>query len=162
MKRPEAAPRCERLLVRDAPAMSVRLQWTHGFRSGSGLPSSANVEWAGRIGHPSSYGLLGGTRTTGAPQVAVWPDAAPFRHSLAGRGDHVRWGLPQEYEAPLLDALRRQPVPMRISTAAHGEVGSSLHVFQSLAALLGRVLAAGVPPEDEELWRWRDACWNDR
>jgi len=159
MKRPSVSGPDERLVVRDAPLMSLRIWTTSGFRSGSGLPSSVRVEWAGRIGHPSSYGMLGGTRSP-ISRVRVFPSDAKFRDALAARADDVRWGLPAEYESVVVDALHDQLLTVSVSQAAHGTVGSSPHVFRALTNLLCRLLAEGVPLEDSEIWRLRDRAWN--
>jgi hypothetical protein len=160
MKRPAPPERRERLLVRESPMMSMRLWWMPGFRTGSRLPSSARVVWGGRPGHPSSYGLLGGS-TFRQARLAVSSDESTYRDSLAGSADNVRWGLPVEYQAAVLDALTQQPRPVMVGTAAHGAIGSSSSVFRGLAVLLARLLATGVPDNDVEVWKLRDRCWND-
>ncbi len=143
--------------------MSMRIRWSPGFRSGSNLPETAEIEWAGRVGHPSSYGLLGGRRTSGDAQVAVTYDGTPtYKGSLAGRSDKVLWALPAEYERAVINVLRQQPVPVVVTDAAHGEVGSSEYVFHTLAAMLGHVMAAGVPADDDDVWLLLDRCWSDR
>ncbi len=140
--------------------MSLRIWTTPGVHSGSDLPATATVEWAGRTGHPSSYGLLGGARSS-APRISVFPSGAKFRGSLARSSDEVRWGLPAEYEAAIAEAMEDQPQAVVVSQVAHGRIGSSMYVFRCLTVLLCRLLAGGVPNEDAEVWKLRDRCWAD-
>jgi hypothetical protein len=92
MRRPPAPSPSRRLLVRDGGSMSMRVEWGMGFRSGSSLPSWATVEWAGRIGHPSSYGLLGGAPLR-APGIGVIDEGGRFAEALATSGDDVSLGV---------------------------------------------------------------------
>jgi hypothetical protein len=140
--------------------MRLRIVRGHSRNSGSRGPTWAHVEWAGRAGHPSSYGLLGGTRAD-KPGVRVQPSGAKFRDSLASRADDVRWGLEPEYESAILDALESQPQGVLVSTAAHGAIGSSPYVFARLATFLCRILSTDVPVEDSEVWRLFDQVWSD-
>lgn len=140
--------------------MKLRVQLGPNGR-GSSLPSWATVEWVGRSGHPSSYGLLTGARSESA-RIAVVDGGARFREALAGRNDSVNWGLPQEYTAAIEAVLHAEPQQVVISQAAHGEIGSSPYVFACLTRLLCRILAAGLPVEDDEVWRLRDQCWTDQ
>jgi hypothetical protein len=152
--------RGHRLLVRQTPMMTLRVECSPGRKGGSGAPTSATVEWAGRIGHPSSYGLLGG-RLAASAGVEVQSSGAKYKDALASRSDDVRWGLPAEYDAAVQSMLEVRPQPVRVSTAAHGAIGSSEYVFQRVALLLCRVLAGGLPTEDSEVWRLLDQCWNE-
>ncbi|WP_141718835.1 hypothetical protein [Curtobacterium sp. ER1/6] len=92
------------------------------------------VEWrSDRIGHPGSYGCLGGRLATGSPApVHAARDGSPFLTSLAGSADTVLWGLPDEYRA----AVDGVPLRLTITRAAHGEASSSLGVFRDLAHVL--------------------------
>jgi hypothetical protein len=149
-----------RVLIRDGSTMSLRVESGVTSRTGSALPSWATVEWSGRIGHPSSYGLLGGTPSR-VPSVNVGEAGGRFADSLAASADDVRWGLPPEYEGPVLEVLVAQPRPVHINRAAHGLVGSSEVVFRAVTRLLCQILTAGLPADDLEVWKLRDACWND-
>jgi hypothetical protein len=160
MKRQAPAGRQERFVIRKEPMMSLRIWTTTGVHSGSNLPATATVEWSGRAGHPSSYGLLGGARSSG-PRISVFPSGAKFRDALGSSSDDVRWGLPAEYEAAVAEALEDQPQAVMVSQAAHGRIGSSVYVFRGLTVLLCRLLAGGVPSEDAEIWKLRDRCWDD-
>ena len=105
------------------------------------------VEWAGRLGHPSSYGLLG--IAPGAPRVEIAD--APFPRSLAGRLDVVRFGLPPEYVA-VVDGED-------VTVAAHGEAGSSALVFRALLAVLKREIV--MQASDSDVWNVFDAVFVD-
>jgi hypothetical protein len=57
-----------------------------------------SVEWKGRAGHPSSYGLIGGHTSTDTTQLAPDLGAAIEKRSntaLTGDADVVHIGLPQ-------------------------------------------------------------------
>jgi hypothetical protein len=123
-------------------------------------PAWVHVEWAGRVGHPSSYGLLGGTRVDKSV-VRIQPSGAKFRDSLASGVDDVRWGSQPEFDVAILDALQSQPQCVLVSQAAHGAIGSSPYVFARLARFLGRILATDIPAEDAEVWRLFDQVWSD-
>ncbi len=127
---------------------------------GSTLPSYATVEWSGRVGHPSSYALLTGTRSK-TPGIALLDSGGAYRSPLVAGGDELRWGLPAEYEAAVADVLEHEPQAVVVSHAAHGLVGSSQAAFRGVARLLCRVLAGGLPSEDEAVWRLRDRCWQE-
>ena len=149
-----------RVVERAQPRMRLRIVRGRSSASGSHGPTWAHVEWAGRVGHPSSYGFLGGTRVDKSG-VRVQPSAAKFRDSLASAADDVRWGLEPEYEVAILDALESQPQGVLVSQAAQGAIGSSPYVFARLARFLGRILATDVPAEDAEVWRLFDQVCSD-
>jgi hypothetical protein len=81
---------------------------------------------------------------------------------LPGRADKVIWGLPDEYVNAVTTVLDEEVQPVLISHAAHGEIGSSSSVFAGLTRLLCRLLAGGLPPDEEGVWRLRDKCWGER
>lgn len=150
-----------RLLVRAGQMMTLRLETLPGFRSGSRLTSFAVVEWAGRVGHPSSYALLGGSKSDKAGvALSVTDSAQAFREALAAPTDSVQWGLPPEYEKAIVTALAEQPLPVLVSRSAHSKVGSSSLAFGAVAVLLSQILAWGVPDDDDAVWRQWDRCWN--
>jgi hypothetical protein len=124
-----------RVLERAQPRMRLRIVSGHTRTSGSHGPAWVHVEWAGRVGHPSSYGLLGGTRVDKSV-VRIQPSGAKFRDSLASGADDVRWGSQPEFEVAILDALQSQPQGVLVSQAAHGAIGSSPYVFARLARSL--------------------------
>lgn len=149
----------ERVLVRDRPLMLLRVELGPCAR-GSAVPAHATVEWAGRVGHPSSYALLTGTRS-GTAGIALLDSGDTYRSPLVRRGDNLRWGLPAEYETAVADVLEHEPQAVVVSHAGHGQIGSSQIAFRGVARLLCRVLAGGLPSEDEAVWRLRDRCWQD-
>jgi hypothetical protein len=124
------------------------------------VPLNLTVEWAGRVGHPSSYGLLTGRRSARA-SIGVPAAGVAYLDSLASGADDVRWGLPAEYRSAVVETVAGLAHPVRITDAAHGLAGSSPHVFRTLTGLLSRLLTVGVPDEDDELWRLHDAAARD-
>ncbi len=140
--------------------MKLRISSRLGYRSGSARPSSIDVEWVGRDGHPSSYGLLGGNQAPAA-RVDVYSGNAIFTDALVAGMDEVRWGLPDEYKEAVWETLQVQPTLVAISRAAHAAAGSSPHVFRALTAMLCRLLAGDGSPDDAGLWSLWDRCWND-
>jgi hypothetical protein len=159
MKRPTVPGPEQRVLVRSNGTMTLRVETAEGFRSGSQLPSFATVEWAGRIGHPSSYALLGGTRSDTAG-VSVHASGASFKEALAAPTDDVRWGLPSEYEEAIVSLLADQSQRVLVSRAAYGVVGSSERAFRAVALPLSQILASGLPSAEDAVWKLRDHCWN--
>ena len=140
--------------------MTLRVELGHrSGRSGSSLPPFATVEWAGRVGHPSSYALLGGTRSDQS-RVSQFGSGGLFKESLAAPADDVCWGLPPEYEDAILEVLAEQPQPVLVGRAAHGAVGSSAKVFRTVALMLSHVLAADLPGNDAAVWQEWDRGWN--
>jgi hypothetical protein len=148
------------MFVRDQPMMRLRVRLGPNGR-GSAIPSFATVEWVGRAGHPSSYGLLTGARSP-SPRLAIAEEGARYRDALPGRADKVIWGLPDEYVNAVTAVLDEDVQPVLISHAAHGEIGSSNFVFAGLTRLLCRLLAGGLPPDEEDVWRLQDKCWSER
>jgi hypothetical protein len=126
---------------------------------------SSAVLGDGRVGRTcrasSSYGLLTGARSR-SPGLALAEEGARYREALTGRADKVIWGLPEEYATVVAAVLSDELQPVLVSQAAHGEVGSSQYVFAGLTRLLCRLLAGGLPPAEEDVWRLRDRCWGER
>jgi len=150
-----------RELARAGSQMRMRVHVTPtGAWDRSERPRSLSIEWAGRVGHPSSYGLLGG-RPYDAPVVMVESYGAIYKESLAGPADEVRWGLPDEYRTTIQETLAAQPAIVAVNDAAFAAVGSSAHVFAALATMLATLSTGKLLPDDAELWRLWDRCWND-
>lgn len=139
--------------------MTLRIEAGARFRSGSRLPTFATVEWSGRIGHPSSYALLGGARSP-ETRVSVFASGAAFNDALAAPADDVRWGLPPEYEKAVLNALADRPEHLVVSRAAYAEIGSSEVAFKGVALMLCQILTVGLPSDDGDVWKMLDRCWN--
>ena len=142
----------------DGPLGRERLRvWTAPDGPG-GAPTPTDglcVEWAGRVGHPSSYALLGGRLADGnAGQVRMdW--TGRYRGSLAGAADVVEFGLPEEYQVAV---GRGVAGAVQVTLAAHGQVGSSPVVFARVGRLLAMFLHDGVPAEDAGVWRAWASC----
>jgi hypothetical protein len=134
---------------RDRPRMVLRI-WTGNDGPLPLPPECLGVEWAGRLGHPSSYALLGGSL---APQTQSASDSRRVKDTLAGTLDTVHAGLPAEYREAVRSATEDR---LHITTAAHGEVGSSQVAFAHVATLLLGLLENGVPDSEEALWRLWD------
>lgn len=146
-----------RVLVRAQPDMRLRVELAP---NGQGLQAeSATIEWVGRVGHPSSYGLIGGALAETSGIALNEGRRSRFRGSLAGSLDKVYWGLEDEYRAAIEAALAEGGQPVLVSRAAHGEVGSSAYVFAALTRFLCHVLASDLSTSDEEVWRIFDSCW---
>lgn len=112
-------------------------------------PAQLAIEWVGRAGHPSSYGLLGGVLATPGGFDAALDVDRPYRRSLAGIDDETSWGLPAEYRS----ALAPWASTIRFTVAAHGIHGSSPRAFERLGEALAVALDNG---------EWRDdpaAIW---
>jgi hypothetical protein len=148
---PASSPRpVDLTLHRDWPRTSLRM-WTGGEGPIFLPPESIGVEWAGRLGHPSSYALLGGSL---APQSDADVTGGRVGRTLAGRLDTVRSGLLPEYHEAVRSATAGR---VHITAAAHGEVGSSQVAFSRVATLLPDLLESGFPESDEALGRQWDA-----
>lgn len=112
------------------------------------------LEFAGRIGHPSSYGLLGGHGVPGQTTYELRVAGRPFVESMAARGDDVEFGLPSEYRRAISGSVATGLV---VTVAAHGRVSSSQLVFRWLALTLRDWLRHGVPEQPEPAWERFDS-----
>ena len=138
------------------PRLGKLRLWTPPDRPAPGVDPATMicVEWAGgMVGHPSTYGLLGGREARGETESPVDLPLGRFPASLAGTADVVEFGLPTEFERVVLDEARSRIV---VTVAAHGLVGSSPLVFGGLTRMLLWVLEHGIPTTDEETC----AAWN--
>ena len=118
------------------------------------------IEWVGRIGHPTSYGLLGGYLAEMPLGGTFGPDLdvqVPYEDNLVGYG--AVWarelflsGLPREYRHAVLE----EDPSFRVCVAAHGDVSSSPNSFKWLARTLAAALRLGQWPDDESVW----ALWD--
>ena len=113
------------------------------------------AEWCDRAGHPTSYALLGGHIS---PAAAIHADGGGyFADALPGSNDRGRWGLEfLGYAQAIKDQLAILEVPVEITVAASGEVGSSKVAFGWLARFLVGLLQALESIGDDaalrELW----------
>lgn len=135
-------------VIREAERGIVRMRvWMNAEGPLDEAIDGLAVEWAGQVGHPSSYGLLGG-RAGEVTRLEV-PERGSYQGSLAGASDEVAFGLPAEYRQAVGQGLRS---PVALTVAAHGQVGSSAYVFRRLASLLSALISDGVPATDPDLW----------
>jgi hypothetical protein len=135
-------------LRRNRPGEALRV-WTGEGGPLSLPPGSLGVEWAGRLGHPSSYALLGGSL---APQPEAHHGSETLNKTLAGRHDRIHSGFVEEYREAVEAASQGR---LHVTAAAHGEIGSSPAAFARVATLLCNLLEEGVPNSDDALWqRW--------
>jgi hypothetical protein len=151
-----------RRIARSAPHGHLRV-WLGGDWPSEPIPSAPGicVEFAGRLGHPTSYGLLGGIwlpQDSGAAvRFALHPDGQAFEDSLAGPYDKVLFGLPEEYRSAVGKGVRRLGVGrvLSVQCAAHGQVGSSPQMFAWLAGSLFVLAENAYVAElsDVDLWR---------
>ena len=138
----------DRLFVRQVRPARLRV-WTPPDGPVAGIVEQLVIEYAGRVGHPSSYGLLGGSLSTSTHPVELRLDGEPFAATMAAREDAARFGLPAEYSTAVASALSDGVV---VTVAAHGLASSSQLVFASLASALSRWLAAGLPDDPDVMW----------
>jgi hypothetical protein len=94
-----------RVLRRPRGTADIRIWQPPDWPLGHARDAGIAIEWQRQAGHPTSYGLLGGA-VAEEVELAVEPDGPDFAGSLAGTADQVRFGLPDEYRASTLDALR--------------------------------------------------------
>jgi hypothetical protein len=112
------------------------------------LTADVCLEWRGRLGHPSSYVLLGGDKTGTTTHRRVRATSTGRWHaSLAGRAEAIEFGLPADYEAAVIDATGPG---IEVTVAAHGPVSSSPQSFAWVAAMLTTLLVNGIPDDDAE------------
>ena len=154
-------PDMMRMLDRGAPMARMRL-WAGGeFPYGQTLASEAVVaEWAGRTGHPTSYGLLGLSRRGVRYPVSAPDHGDQFMDALAGCNDTVRFGLPDLYRDAVESVLQLAGLlDLVVVVAAHGEVGSSQFAFRRLASFVAHVMPTDLGvSSDEEVWAVWDAA----
>jgi hypothetical protein len=115
------------------------------------------VEFRGRLGHPSSFGLVAGRSASPSHPSSIVVDELVSGEPLKVPIDDVRLGLPAEYRQAILGAFERSPYRVDLTDAAHGKVGSSPVIFFALTVSLIQVLQRG--PEfvtEQQLWAWWD------
>ncbi|SIN13308.1 hypothetical protein [Micromonospora cremea] len=128
------------------------------------MPAEAGVvgvEYRGRLGHPSSYGLLM-ARATDSPGVQL--DLNPMPVTLLVPCDEVTLGLTEPEYAEALHAAGRDLARGLVITAiGEGLHGSSIVVFTRLVAVISLLLATGLESADEvAIWASWDSAWPER
>lgn len=149
-------------IERPSPLTKLRIWRGGGSPVETPLPDNAViVEWAGQLGHPTSYALLGLSPRRPGVAVSLPTDKAKFEISLADGLDEVTWGELGDAE---LDAIREvlgedQTLGWEILVAASGRVGSSPAAFRWVARFIRNLYTLDVT-EDASLERiW--ATWDD-
>jgi hypothetical protein len=120
---------------------------------------SAGIEWAGRKGHPSSYGMLGGFASEGTPGAVFDQHLSGVlsKKTLARSADHVTAALPDEYRPAIASMAEARRLHLVITVAAEGAIGSSSSVFASLTAmLLSAAVSDGWPSTGHDVF----ALWS--
>ncbi|NES25970.1 hypothetical protein GCE86_26065 [Micromonospora terminaliae] len=116
------------------------------------------VEYRGRLGHPSSYGLLM-ARATDSPGVQL--DLHPMPVALSVPCDEVTLGSTEpEYAEALRAAGRGLARGLVVTGIGEGLYGSSVVVFTRLVAVISLLLAMGLASADEvDVWASWDSAW---
>lgn len=137
---------------RGLPALRI---WCDGDWPTDDVPvSGIAVEWAGQVGHPTSYMLLGGSPARRF-DVTAQADGPLFENALEGVADIVQFGLPAEYRRAIDQVVGNAPddAPRcTISLAAYGDAGSSIVAFRAGTIFLTTILDRATSLTDDELW----------
>ena len=125
--------------------------------------SCAAVELFLPVGPRAYYGGLGAILLPEATgklrvRVAVSSDKGQrFEEALTGKLDTVYKGLPREYGQGILEGVMQfnemQTLgsgTLSFSSAAYGEIGSSVRFFQLISRVVIRMLKGGTPISSEE------------
>lgn len=117
-----------------------------------------DVEYRGRLGHASSYGLLM-ARAADSPGVQI--DLIPMPVALSVPSDQVTLGLTEpEYAEALHAAGRDLATGLVIRGIGEGLYGSSAVVFTRLVAVISLLVATGVESADDaDIWASWDNAW---
>jgi hypothetical protein len=125
------------------------------------LPADVVVaEWTGRLGHPTSYALLGvAPQPTGVTFTAS-SEGRQFEDSAAERFDVVAFGLPESYRAAVEDELGKDVSSgWNVVLGAHGQFGSSPMAFRRIASFLSGVAGLDCSKvSDAEIWKAWDGA----
>ncbi|MEU4481953.1 hypothetical protein AB0F68_28390 [Micromonospora sp. NPDC023966] len=134
--------------------------WTGGDGPIPAEVDVVGVEYWGRLGHPSSYGLLM-ARATGSPGVQLDLNPMPVARSVPS--DEVTFGLTEpEYAEALHAAGRFLARGLVITAVGEGLYGSSVVVFTRLVAVISLLLATGLESADEvDVWAHWDSAWSE-
>lgn len=141
----------------------MQLRVTTGGDSPDGRKLSQNavvVEWAGRVGHPTSYALLGLVPRSSGVTFSMSTDRAPFPESLAGASDEVTFDdLNDRWRAVIREVLEQTARGWDVVVAAAGKYGSSEMAFRFVAAFIGAFIPSleeGNELDEAEVW----AAWD--
>ncbi|MFI7070617.1 hypothetical protein [Micromonospora sediminicola] len=141
--------------------LSRLVVWTGDDGPVQAAAGAVGLEYRGRLGHPSSYGLLMAYATESR---GVQFDFRSTPVALSVPCDGVTIGLPEpEYRAALSAAGLALGVGLIVTGVGEGRVGSSVVVFTRLVAVLSVLLAVGSESvEDAEVWTTWDEPWRAR
>ena len=122
---------------------------------------SVGLEYRGRLGHPSSYGLLAAALRAGekGTEFAQFVDGAD-QVSPPLNGEEVVVGtLSPEYADAVNSVCLRRGIGLSVRASAAGEISSSNVVFSKLATVLCELLKReSVDLQGSELWQmWESA-----
>ncbi len=113
------------------------------------LETSIGVEFRGRLGHPSSYGLIAGEWLSQATEkVAVYQPFTGLTVPVVP-GEVVEAGV-GEYWPFIVDNCEMLGTSVTITAVVHG-IGSSAWVFRRLTKLLVAVLTTPEALDDQAL-----------
>jgi hypothetical protein len=122
---------------------------------------SVGLEYRGRLGHPSSYGLLAATLRAGEKGTEfVQPVDGADQVSPPLNGEEVVVGtLDPEYVDAVNSVCIRRGIGLSVRASAAGEISSSSVVFSKLATVLCELLKRqSLDVQDGELWQmWESA-----
>ena len=117
-----------------------------------------------------SYALLGGELAEANVDglevtVSVSPTGAPFAPSLAVKPDDAYVGLPKEYAGGVFSGIEKltdsiglpTKAALRFRWAAHGLVGSSAFMFETVSSLVVRLLTLPKDAGEKEIVALFDA-----
>jgi hypothetical protein len=132
--------------------------WTGSDGPVPGEIDVVGVEYRGRLGHPSSYGLL---MARAPDSLGVQLDLNPMPVALSVPCDEVTLGLTEPECAEALHAAGRDLARGLVITAVgEGLYGSSVVVFTRLVAVISLLLATGLESADEvDIWAIWDSAW---
>lgn len=132
------------------------IAWTGADGPVPAEPDVIGVEYRGRLGHASSYGLLM-ARAAATPGIRIDLTATPV--ALSVPCDEATFGLTEpEYAEALRAAGRGLARGLVITGIGEGLYGSSSLVFTRLVAVVSLLLATGLESVGEpDLW----ATWDN-
>ncbi len=128
--------------------------WSRGDSPAGGAPErSVYVEYSGLTG-PSSYAMLGGALSENPGVHLSEPLVGEWSEALVRPPEQVTWGLLDEYLVAL-SGITGPGGRVRIDTAAHGHIGSSIVAVQSVGLMVEELLGREDPADlsDEDLWQ---------
>lgn len=140
----------------ERPGAKLRIWAGEQSPDGQVLPPNAVVgEWAGQVGHPTSYALLGVVPVPSGVTFSMPIRTARFEESLAGSSDEVSFGQPAERERQFIDDVLGSDGSggWSVLVAACAPFGSSPMAFRWMASFLRSIAYLDIANlSDEGLW----------